>query len=327
MVAAADANVNSTSLRRFFMNTRIWLALALAFSASVARVHLAQTKSDEHFGELGLFAQSEPVTIAVPPPEAVYGVSGKPANFAFIGSELNFGEKVVKGVPYSAEAVTETVQTLADGNRITRKTTAQIYRDSEGRTRRDQSLGGIGPWAPSGEPHQMSFINDPVAGFHYVLNPEDHTAHKMPVPPKLDGEGPTTATFTEAVGTGPRGGRVMIRRLEHGMESLDSENAQKESLGKQLMEGIQVEGTRSTVTIEAGKIGNELPIQMVSERWYSPELQVVVMSKHSDPRVGETVYRLTNINRSEPAHSLFEIPADYKVEQGMIHKFRKQVEK
>jgi hypothetical protein len=119
----------------------------------------------------------------------------------------------------------------------------------------------------------------------------------------------------------------MIRRFEHGMESVDSENAQKESLGKQLMEGIQVEGTRSTVTIEAGKIGNELPIQMVSERWYSPELQVVVMSKHSDPRVGETVYRLTNINRSEPAHSLFEIPADYKVEQGMIHKFRKQVEK
>ncbi len=308
------------------MKTRMWLGLALAFSALVASIQFGQTKSDEQFGEAGLFVQSEPVTIAVPP-EGATVMSGKPANFAFIASELNFGEKVVKGVPYSAEAVTETVQTLADGNRITRKSTAQIYRDSEGRTRRDQSLGGVGPWAPSGEPHQTALINDPVAGFHYVLNPEEHTAHKMPIPPKLNGEGPTTATFTESVGTGPRGGRVMMRHFERGLGQVDPANAQKESLGKQLMEGIQVEGTRSTLTIEAGKIGNDLPIQIVSERWYSPELQVVVMSKHSDPRVGDTVYRLTNINRSEPAHSLFEIPADYKVEQGVIHKMRKQVEK
>jgi len=119
----------------------------------------------------------------------------------------------------------------------------------------------------------------------------------------------------------------MMRHFERGLGQVDSANAQKESLGKQLMEGIQVEGTRSTLTIEAGKIGNDLPIQIVSERWYSPELQVVVMSKHSDPRVGDTVYRLTNINRSEPAHSLFEIPADYKIDQGVIHRVRKQVEK
>ncbi len=88
-------------------------------------------------------------------------------------------------------------------------------------------------------------------------------------------------------------------------------DAQKESLGTQIIEGVQAEGTRTTMTIPAGAIGNDLPIQIVSERWYSPDLKTVVMSKHSDPRMGETVYRLTNVNRSEPARSLFEVPGDY----------------
>jgi hypothetical protein len=67
------------------------------------------------------------------------------------------------------------------------------------------------------------------------------------------------------------------------------------------------------VTIPAGQIGNELPIKMVSERWFSPELKVLVMSRQSDPRYGETSYRLTNITRGEPLPELFEIPSDFKV--------------
>jgi hypothetical protein len=70
------------------------------------------------------------------------------------------------------------------------------------------------------------------------------------------------------------------------------------------------------VTIPAGEIGNERPIQIVDERWYSPELQTVVMTKHSDPRFGETVYRLTNIDRNEPARALFEVPADFTIKDG-----------
>ena len=91
------------------------------------------------------------------------------------------------------------------------------------------------------------------------------------------------------------------------------DNARTESLGKQSIEGVEVEGTRKTIEIPAGEIGNERPIEIVFERWYSPELQVVVMTKHSDPRFGETTYRLTNISRTEPAHELFEVPADYTV--------------
>jgi len=298
------------------MRTRVLLAVAL--SALVANIGFAQVKFGQVEGEIvheevldlspGTPAEGAVFTQEVPP--------GKPGDvtFAFVSSELSIGEKTVKAAPYSAEAVTETVQTLSDGNRITHKNTAQVYRDSEGRTRRDQSLGGVGPWGSAQEPHQMVFIQDPVAGVHYVLNPQEHTAHKMPVP------GSDPSVQTSATGTAPRPGRGM-RRFEHATASFPAQDAQKEALGKQVIEGIQAEGTRSTITIEAGKMGNELPIQIVSERWYSPELQVVVMSKHTDPRMGETVYRLTNITRGEPAASLFEIPADYKLEEGPARPF------
>jgi hypothetical protein len=89
-----------------------------------------------------------------------------------------------------------------------------------------------------------------------------------------------------------------------------------ESLGRQTIEGVEADGQRVTVTIQAGKIGNERPIVTVNERWYSPELQTVVLSKNSDPRIGETTYKLTNIDRNEPDPSLFQVPADYTVEEG-----------
>jgi hypothetical protein len=92
-------------------------------------------------------------------------------------------------------------------------------------------------------------------------------------------------------------------------------NEKKEDLGKQMIESVEAEGMRTTVTIPTGEIGNERPIEIVSERWYSPELQLVVMTRHSDPRQGETTYKLTNINRTEPAKSLFEVPSDYTIKE------------
>ena len=84
-----------------------------------------------------------------------------------------------------------------------------------------------------------------------------------------------------------------------------------EQLGKQMVDGVEADGTRTTRTIPAGEIGNDRAIEIVSERWYSPELQLVVMTRHSDPRSGETTYKLTNINRTEPAKSLFEVPPGF----------------
>lgn len=203
--------------------------------------------------------------------------------FDLMASEMRFDSKVVKGAPYSATAVTENLQLLADGTRISHKTTATIYRDSEGRTRREQTLNIAGPFAVSGEPPQMIFINDAVANVRYLLDARSHTARKMPSSTNAP---PFGAPFSK-------------------------EQPKQESLGKQTIEGIEAEGTRMTLTIPAGQIGNDRPIEIVSERWESTELNLVLLSKHKDPRWGETIYRLTNINRSEPAKSLFEVPSGY----------------
>ncbi|PWT89348.1 MAG: hypothetical protein C5B55_11560 [Blastocatellia bacterium] len=279
-----------------------------------------------------------------------------PADFVFIASEVGFGGKVVKGAPYSAQAVTETVQTLSDGNRIINKISSTVYRDSEGRTRREQTLKGLGNLGDAGEPIQTIFIHDPVAGVSYTLDTRSHIARKslpftlaLPGPP--DGA-PDTRKFeyrVEPMGQAPSGvvvtkkapvviagnaqGEVAPAQAENGQLIVKTEggvsastttyvfkrtdgpdpNAVTEKLGTQIIEGVQAEGTKTTITIPAGEIGNERPIEIVSERWYSPELQAVVMTRHSDPRTGETTYKLTNINRTEPAKSLFEVPGEYTI--------------
>lgn len=297
------------------------------------------------------FAQQPATGIVVKQQRIVQGPEGGPApppdaNMVFFATE-SFGGKTVKGAPYSAEAVTETVQTLSDGNRIVNRITSMLYRDSEGRTRREQSLKGLGIFGTGEEPFKSIFINDPVAGVNYVLDSRRHTAHKsVPFTFELNtkkGEGqhfefkvaPGTAgasgnvivTAPLATISGPRGPNPSVDqfslRTEAGIGETfvfrtkpNNANEVKEQLGQQIIEGVVAEGTRTTVTIPAGEIGNERAIEIVSERWYSPELQLVVMTRHSDPRVGETTYKLTNINRNEPAKSLFEVPSDFTVQEG-----------
>jgi hypothetical protein len=267
----------------------------------------------------------------------------------------------VKGAPYSGEEVNDNNQMLADGTRIHREIRTTVYRDSEGRTRRET-------------PESIT-ITDPVANVTYFLNPKTMTGQKLPMASgnfsfirsgspgvavageattfsiHTGGDGPatmtlngtpldeklvaeamakakangSTQTFTyerreinTAVGSGtgvgigvatssaggPLSGapaRVMLRK------------SAGESLGKQMIEGVNAEGTRNISTIEAGAIGNDRPIQVSSESWYSDELQMVVMSKHSDPRTGDESFRLTNISRSEPAAYLFQTPAGYQI--------------
>jgi hypothetical protein len=108
--------------------------------------------------------------------------------------------------------------------------------------------------------------------------------------------------------------RLMPPALQvlHAGGPLKSET-REELLGSQYIEGVNAEGTRQVTTIPAGAIGNERAIEIVSERWYAAELQTVVLSRHTDPRFGETVYWLTNIDRAEPAANLFEVPPGYTV--------------
>jgi hypothetical protein len=262
--------------------------------------------------------------------------------------------KVVKGAPYSATAITEHVQTLSDGNQIIRKNESKLYRDSEGRTRTEQTLGTIGKWTSGGEDQQHIIIADPVDGVSYSLDPRTHTAHRFVFQQKMlpteaqkklsaDAESKTVMikgqTVTQAefeamaekkrmakenmlqkprkVAPNDIEAERQIDMFQH-VPRIEAGQGQKkeESLGTQTIEGVTAEGTRVTFTVPAGEIGNTLPMELVRETWYSPELQLVVMSKHRDPRSGETTYRLTNLTRSEPDHSLFGVPADYNVSEG-----------
>jgi hypothetical protein len=320
--------------------------------------------------------------------------------FKVLAPKIAIG-KVVKGAPYSATAITEHVQTLSDGNLIIRKNESKLYRDSEGRTRIEQTLETIGKWTAGGEAQQHIFITDPVAGVSYSLDPRTNTAYKNVIPQKkpptgaqaetllingqkvttytIDGKTVTQAEF-EAFATkkkkreaqdelmagrrkeAPNDPEVIIngqkvtqaefeaavekkRRAQEeplkkprtdapydpelarqidmfrqGIPRIETGQGQRkeESLGTQSIEGVTAEGMRLTLTIPAGEIGNTLPIELVNEAWYSPELQLVVMSKHRDPRSGEMTYRLTNLSRSEPDRSLFEVPADYTVREGKM---------
>jgi hypothetical protein len=273
--------------------------------------------------------------------------------FVFVSSEMSIDGKLVKGAPYSAQAINESVQTLAGGNRIVRQNTSTIYRDSEGRTRREQTISVVGGFSAAGGPAQTTFINDPVAGVNYILDAKNRTARKIDYSAKISAERKmleTMRTKAEVMkGKAPEGGISIEEKMaaekaaaagggfrfemrtgggpgpgprvavggpgEFVMMRGDKKNTRKEELGKQTIEGVEAEGTRYVTTIPAGEIGNEQPIEMVFESWYSADLQTVIMSKHSDPRSGENTYRLTNINRTEPPHSLFEVPSDYTIQE------------
>jgi hypothetical protein len=97
---------------------------------------------------------------------------------------------------------------------------------------------------------------------------------------------------------------------DHGREQ-----SRVELLPERVIEGVRAQGVRRTTTIAAGAIGNELPIEIVSEEWTSQELKIFVLTERRDPRVGTSTYRVANINRAEPDHYLFEVPSDYTVNQ------------
>lgn len=253
--------------------------------------------------------------------------------FSFVKLAAEREGKVVTGAPYSAQAVTETTQVLADGNRITRKSASLIARDGQGRTRREQNLNVVGPWSSgSQEPSSTTvFINDPVSGTRYTLESNSHAAIKTAIGAGEQGirqelEARAKAEKRKLEAEGNNG---MVRTESHvmvftsdtpGMQIVTSSTehrnpAKAESLGTQIIEGVSAEGKRMTETIPAGKVGNERAIEVVNETWYSPELQTVVKSRHSDPRTGDVVYSLTNISRAEPDPTLFQVPADYKVRE------------
>jgi hypothetical protein len=252
---------------------------------------------------------AEAMTMVAQGPVGMVSLSSEPGNFRFVTQEFTINGKPVSGAPYSAEEKTESVQTLADGTHISNTTTAKVYRDSMGRTRRELTLPGFGGDAP----HTLVTITDPVQGVNYTFDEEGKVAHKMPAPGmseakvkavmKLDAE-------MEARGHLQAGAVSSSRTIRIAPPP----SSKREELPATMMEGVNVTGTRETNTIEAGMMGNDRPITITSERWYSPDLLVEVKSVRNDPRMGITTHTLTNINRGEPDSLLVQVPSDYKVE-------------
>lgn len=264
-----------------------------------------------------LFAQQDatvaPPTPALPGgpvffqqgPEITLGMPGGPGNVAFVSREFAFSLRAVKNAPYSADETTQSVQTLADGNRIVRTTTAHVDRDSEGRLRREVTFPAL---AGEAQPHTLVTISDPTAGTTYSLDSQNKTAFKMMRPTEATA-GPFAKLKTTLVEP-PSNGQMHFQAA-----SVQGENSTREDLGVQNIAGVNARGNRETTTIPAEAIGNEMPIVITSERWFSPDLQIEVKSVRNDPRMGETTYLLTNINRTEPDSSLFQVPADYTVRE------------
>lgn len=281
---------------------------------------------------------------------------GLAPSLAFVQNEFGGPREIVKNAPYSADAVTEAVQVLPDGNRIVRKGSVLLARDSAGRTRQERK----------GDGRAGIFIFDPIAGTSVMLDEGTRTAIRLPrlpappEPPALPLPGaaatppvPPVPPAAPAWGNGTREvdvqpGRVIVKRRNTdaaGREDVHveviriaggepgaslpatpmpplppltlplvpRERGEITSLGTREFDGVKADGTLTTYTIPAGKVGNEKPLVITSERWFSPELHVVVFAKTTDPRAGETTYRLTNVKRAEPAAELFRVPAEYRV--------------
>ena len=235
------------------------------------------------------------------------GIAASPGTDPMVGP-------VVRDAPYSADAVTTVTQVLGDGTRIEQRTTARFYRDSAGRVRREQTIIGL-----TAEPQTtITIAPDPGDGLAYALDADARTARRVP----RGGEGLTVFWMTRdgaqaaagGLGTADRGVRLWTQASGAGLAPPQpGVRPTEQSLGTRQIEGVKATGRRSTTTIPTGQIGNDRPIEITDERWESPELRLLVLSRHHDPRTGDVEYQLTNINRSEPPSDLFQVPSDYTI--------------
>jgi hypothetical protein len=245
----------------------------------------------------------------------------------------------IAGAPFTADATTEFTQVLADGNRIEQRFSTSVARDGRGRTRREQEMALVGPlavlqletakkeafgaggrgrvsWstaAASKDAQRLVVISDPVEHVSYTLYEQTKEAlRSAPLKVlKLEELKVLDAKLKRAEADNQKAAEAAKRA--DAARAAAQQGEVVEDLGTRQIEGVNARGTRATKTIQAGEIGNLGPINLVTERWFSEELGMAVRITRSDPRSGETVYRLTNIVRAEPPPDLFTVPPDYKI--------------
>ena len=300
------------------------IAILLLSAFVLAGTTVAQESAPKEKVRTFTFTQDEPITMMAPF-GMMQGERLPEGKIEFFSAEMAGAGEVVTAAPYTATATTESTQVLADGNRIVNTTSSFVARDSQGRTRREADLHSIGTMQVDSP--KTVFINDPTTHSQYIFTPGGEATKVV----RTEGawkEGP------QIIDLGGRHERSMkqkvIVNVQGGHESQQSskesnEQIKHEDLGTQTVEGVSAQGKRETVTIPAGQIGNERPIEIVTETWFSPELHTLVLRKHSDPRMGDSTYRLTEIKRNEPDAALFQPPAGTKVSVEPLLELHKEI--
>ncbi|MGB8129344.1 MAG: hypothetical protein WCG81_06095 [Candidatus Angelobacter sp.] len=300
---------------------------ALLVSALVlAGTVMAQESAPKEKVRTLTFTQDEPITMMAPPGNMMFQSERLPeGKIEFFSAEMAGAGEVVTAAPYTATATTESTQVLADGNKIVNKTSSFVARDSQGRTRRETDLHRIGNLPVDAQ--KTVFINDPTTHTQYIFTPGGEATKVV----RSEGTWKEGPQIIELGGQPDRRSQkkviVNVQNVREGQQSSKDSNEQikHEDLGTQTIEGLSAQGKRETVTIPAGQIGNEKPIEIVTETWFSPELHTLVLRKHSDPRMGDSTYRLTDIKRNEPDAALFQPPPGTKVSVEPVLELHKQL--
>jgi hypothetical protein len=285
---------------------RSWVAITIIALAVVSATAFVLTRKDRD-------SESTPVSVATQSPGKE---SSAPPKLPSNPDGLEFERTVVVDRPFSATLITESHQRMPDGSVSTKTTTSLIYRDEKGRTRRDWLAEPVSATEVESAAVRRSVINDPLSGFTHQLDHRANVAQRT----GFTGVPPQSASAAQAASTqAPSRNQVLPlssssnagTNLQTG-RSTASSGQTPEVIGVRDIEGVLAEGTRFRFTLPA-KADNEQSVEIVTERWYADSIQAVVLVKRTDSRAGETIYRLTNIKRADPAKALFIVPDDYKV--------------
>jgi len=202
----------------------------------------------------------------------------------------------VPGVPFSAIVEQEMTQVLKDGTSFQRKTTAFIARDVQGRIHNESHE--VLPISSSRQPALLGIhIYDPYTRLNTFLDVHTHIARQSTLPTPSAMMPPSDWAQREAGAGG----------------TLASPNVQFEDLGINTLDGIEVHGYRRMATLSTKASGTGQPVVVTDEYWYSEELRINLVEKHSDPRTGKLTITVTHLNRDEPSADWFQVPPGYKL--------------
>ena len=259
--------------------------LVLAFSSGLAQTQMSKPSGSVRYDKDGKFVSAS-FTFRVPLYPPVNGF--------------------LPGRPYSAEEISQQTQILPDGSRVVRSSySGHFYRDSAGRTRTEQQFPQSTILKQKEAP-AVPEIFDPVDGCIYYLDAAKRIAHRVELPQPLKALTPPQGLVF------PMAPPVMMNAASGEGAGTPPERV-TERLGTQTMDGIPIQGTRTTTTYAAGTMGNDGPVSATAEIWISPDLNIVISSKIYDPRQGERIQTLSSIRRDEPDSALFQVPQGYQV--------------